>query len=399
MKKTIYIALLVLTFFGLTKIHTINKKPKILHLGFHKGCLKDFEEVCRTFGLQVWSWLLPSSSIKVFDGEKAFFIILDKNHKQIPLHTYSTKNPTFFDGETTNFNVYNISHKRAQKVWNCHKDYFNQFDLIVTSDTAPLSRIFLQNNWKKPLIVWVCNRFDYHHEVDMDCEFPDPEYYYLINKAATMDNVKIISYTDYEHLYARNKGVYLGEKVIKPIGLQEKRIGPEFKSKIPKQINKKETIFISPRLYGGKNYAYIKANLEKQGISHFCGKYNGPEDLKEFKGVLFFPYQASNISLFENFQRGIVQFVPSETFLKEKRATNELQIPFVWYSQEIVCEWYNKENRDYLIYFNSWEDLQYKIKNTDYEYMRKKIRAFGKKHRETMLQRWKKVFNEIIEGM
>lgn len=370
MKKITYFVLLIFSVFGLTNTYIAheqltNQNPKILHIAFHQGCLNDFAQVCNHLGLPVISWFLLSPSI------------------------------TNFDGITKDFNVYNISHERAKKVWERHKDFFNTFDIIVTSDIAPLSRIFLQNNWKKPLIIWVCNRFDYHHQVDMDCEFPDPEYYYLINKAATMDNIKIISYTDYEHVYARNKGVYLGERIIKPIGIKEKEVGPEFKSNIPCQVNKKETIFISPRLYGNKNYTYITTNLRNQGIAYFYGKYNGPEDIKDFKGILFFPYQASNISLFENLQRGIVQFVPSEKFLKEKRKTKELQIPFVWYSSEETSEWYNKENRDYLIYFDSWQDLKYKIENTDYEYMRKKIRAFGKKHRETMLQRWKKVFDEI----
>ena len=67
--------------------------------------------------------------------------------------------------------VYNIGHQRAETVWNRHKDYFDKFDVIVTSDTAPLSRIFLQNGWRKPLIIWVCNRFDYCDYASLDLVF------------------------------------------------------------------------------------------------------------------------------------------------------------------------------------------------------------------------------------
>ena len=54
---------------------------------------------------------------------------------------------------------YNIGHNRAIDVWNKHKDYYNQFDIIITSDTCPLARIFLQNNYSGKLIIWICNRF------------------------------------------------------------------------------------------------------------------------------------------------------------------------------------------------------------------------------------------------
>src|SRR5208282_2621726 len=89
---------------------------------------------------------------------------------------------------------YNIGPNRAAEIWNKHKDYFNLFDLVITSDTAPLSRIFLQNDFKKKLIIWICNRFDYHDGASNDCSFPDYEYYNIINAAPRKNNVKIFSY-------------------------------------------------------------------------------------------------------------------------------------------------------------------------------------------------------------
>ena len=43
-----------------------------------------------------------------------------------------------FDGISSGNALYNVGHERAQNIWNKHKDYFNQFDAIITSDTAPL---------------------------------------------------------------------------------------------------------------------------------------------------------------------------------------------------------------------------------------------------------------------
>jgi len=63
-----------------------------------------------------------------------------------------------------------------KKFGNLHKDYFDTFDVIVTSGTAPLHESFLQNGWTKPLIIWICNRFDYCDYASLDCNFPDQEY-------------------------------------------------------------------------------------------------------------------------------------------------------------------------------------------------------------------------------
>lgn len=157
----------------------------ILHMSFHKGCINEFNAVGKALGLQVTSWFIQSDLPR-------------------------------FDGSSTGGAIYNIGHERAEKVWNLHKDYFEQFDAVITSDTAPLSRIFLQNGWKKPLIIWVCNRFDYYDAASLDCHFPDQEYYDLFKQAATMPNVKIISYTPYEHIYAAQKGIDIGTLTIKP---------------------------------------------------------------------------------------------------------------------------------------------------------------------------------------
>jgi len=335
-------------------------------MSFHKGCIKDFEEVGKELGLQVYSWHIFSRPFKKFDGI------------------------------TKDANVYNISHERAKRIWDINKDFFNTFDVVVTSDTTPLSRIFLQNNFKKTLIIWVCNRFDYHHEVNMDCQFPDSEYYQLINKAITMDNVKIVLYTEFERIYAKKKGIIFENNIIKPIGVKEKTIDETFISKIPNHIKKEERIFLYPSRAPKEKYYYIGEQLLQKNIPFFCSPYNGPEDLKDFKGIIYFPYQASNLALFEHLQRGIIQFVPSKKFILELNNAGHSLMPFVWGSGVEYNEWYNDENKNYIIYFDSWDDLKYKIEHTDYDQMRKKIRAFGKKHRKSMLERWRNVFEKII---
>jgi len=339
---------------------------KVLHLSFHKGCLHDIEQVCQELGIHVTSWY-----------------IFDASYPKM-----------WFDGYSTGGRLYNIGYERAKRIWEKHKDYFNQFDVIFTSDTAPLARIFLQKGWEKPLIIWVCNRFDYRNVRCMDCDFPDKQFYDLIREATQKENVKIIPYTDYEYVYARRMGIDLGTRTIKPLGTEEKEVGPNFKSAIPETIKKEETIFIYPRLLEHQFY-YIKNSCSGVGIKTYFGVYNGPEDLKGFKGVIYFPYQVSNLALFENFQRGVVHFVPSEKFIKYQRA-KEKPIRWCGWCSFDHCEWYKKENRDYLVYFDSWDDLKDKIEHTDYETLRKKIKTIGRKHRSTMISRWRYIFNEVV---
>ncbi len=339
---------------------------RVLHIGFHKGCLDDFAEVGKELGLEVTSWYVLSAE-------------LDRTH---------------FDGISTGNAVYNISHDRAERVWDKHKSYFKQFDVIVTSDTAPLARIFLQNGWEKPLIIWICNRFDYYDPDSLDGAFPDNEYYDLIRKATHMQNVKIVSYTPYEHIYARAKGVDIGTLTIKPIGTLPKKKNALSCSAIPASIDKKHTIFIYPRLESD-HVRYIAQQCSDRDIQTYSGGYNGPEDLTEFKGVLYVPYQLSNLALFENLQRGIVHFVPSQEFMHNARRSGMPIRCFISGPIEL-CEWYFPEYRNLLVFFDSWDDLAYKVKSTDYNALSSACKKAGAEHRKTMVTCWKEVLQSLV---
>lgn len=344
----------------------LSKPLKVLHVTLHDGCKKEFEEVAKELGIEVTSWFVQ-----------------ELEHR--------TKYKGFWEGSFTGNEIYNVGPRRAKRVWDRHKDFFNEFDVVITSDTAPLSRIFLQNGWQKPLIIWVCNRFDYAHGSGGEDRFPDRAYYDLIRKTADMENVRVISYTPYEHVYAQRKGVNWGEPhTIKPIGIPEKHI-ENLKSGVPDSINQSETLFVFPRLAAGQ-INRVKSECLQRGVKTWSGVYNGPEDLKRFKGVLFFPYAFSNLALFEDIQRGMVHFVPTQRFLN--------QLGFVrggMGGNLQHCEWYFDEYKDLMVFFDSWQELKEKVETTDYEALRIKNREFGKQHREKMLNGWVDVFNEFIQ--
>lgn len=354
--------LLILLHFSPIHAEEHPKYPlKVLHLTFHRGCQKEVEALAKEFGLELSTWFIQDL-------------------------------PTgWFDGQTSGSALYNIGHDRAERIWNKHQDFFNSFDLVITTDTAPLSRIFLQNNWQKPLIVWICNRFDYSDQASLDCDFPDSEYYRLFNQAQLQENVQVIAYTEFEHFYASNKGVDTGKLTITP-GLT---IHPENReSFIPSHIHKPDTFFLPP-YHNEKILMNFSEFCNTLGIPNYCGRYNGPHDLKDFKGIIHLPYAWSNLALFENLQNGVIYFIPSPDFfhlLLSYDSYFHTDTAFISDKETMrLSEWYNPEHQPYLIYFDSWKDLQDKIAKTDYADYRKRIKAYSGVYRSQLVKKWNKV--------
>ncbi|PJD94650.1 MAG: hypothetical protein CK425_10995 [Parachlamydia sp.] len=345
-----------------------NKAPpfKVLHLTFHKGCQNEVAALAKEFAFDLTTWFIPDLPDKEFDG---------KSH-----------------GCT----LYNIGHERAKKIWKKHKTFFKSFDLIITSDTAPLARIFLQNKWKKPLIIWVCNRFDYADQNSLDCDFPDAEYYKLFARAQRKKNVRIIAYTEFEHAYAMSKGIYTGKLTITP-GLT---IAEPKASIIPSQVDKPETFYI-PQYHNETIFMDLASHCSALGIPNYGGRYNGPDDLKDFKGIIHLPYAWSNLALFENLQQGIPYFVPSLDFFWELfHQNNYFHQDRHLANKDLIhlSEWYNPEHQPFLIYFNSWKDLQDKIEQTNYLEYRANIKAYALLHREKITEKWNKVLKSLIKS-
>jgi len=344
---------------------------KVLHLSFHMGCVKDFEVVGKELGLDVTSW----------------YILANKE-----------SHDRFDPSSTKSWNaIYNITHDRAETIWKKNKDYFNQFDVVITSDTAPLSRVFLQNPWKKPLIIWICNRFDYSDWETRGNSFPDNEYYDLFRKAKNQKNVTIVGYVAYEHFYAKSKGVDTGNLLIKPVGSIEESTRFSGNSYIPAEVKKDETFFIPPRLEPHQ-VTHLINQCASLGVKSYCGKYNGPHDLAGFKGVINFPYAWSNLALFENIHLGLPMFVPTIRFLKELARSPESQLyRFLSLDNLEYAEWFAPENKDVFVYFDSWADFRHKVQTLDFEQLRKKTIEFGKNHKQEMLRRWSGVFDGFMQ--
>lgn len=336
----------------------------ILHLTFHKGCAQEIQYVADKLNVKLTTLFVPDCKPYTFD----------------PL-SYGNV-------------LYNMGKERADRIWQHLSHYFNQFDAILISDTTPLSRIFLQNNWQKPLIIWICNRFDYSDRETLDCEFPHQAYYDLIKNACNLGNVRIFSYMDFEQIYMKEKGILIENFSIKPCAPIKQT--SSFISFIPSNINKSE-YFLIPPYHNDTTFIDLQKTCDELEISAYCGRYNGPQDLQSFKGIIHIPYSWSTLTFFESIQLGLAFFIPSYNFLKQLTS----QTPDNFFHPEAqfffderyyhFSEFYNGQHPN-VIYFDSWQDLQEKVRNTDFDVKKEETRRYAEIHRKKMLQKWQDIF-------
>ncbi|MDN3504422.1 MAG: hypothetical protein P0S95_02465 [Rhabdochlamydiaceae bacterium] len=332
-------------------------------MSFHDGCNAEFEYVCKE---------------------------LDFNLTQAPQEVLST-----LDGQHIGNNRYNITHARAEKAWLTYQDYFNSFDGVIVSDTSALARIFLQNDWQKPLIVWVTNRFDYADRGNQGTrfKFPDSEFYDLIRSISNRPNVAIAYSTIFEKTYAREiRGVDVEGPIIKATGWG--RSGPLSNIIIP-SLKHQQMVFFPP--YQNEfAFTSLPSALKRKSIPfyHKKGHWGGPFAIKEFKAIVHLPYAPTTIALFENIRVGLVHVIPSfrlmKSLLKSKKyffqATHTL---------EMVrnSEWYLPENK---AFFDSFRDLRRKLTSIDFEKKKKQVYQLSVQHKDNQLALWKKLLNPLF---
>lgn len=293
--------------------------------------------------------------------------------------------------QVANWN-YNIGEFRAKEIWEQYKDYYNSFDLIITSDTAPLSRIFLHNNYSGKLIIWIANRFDYVDQTTNDCNFPDKNYYKIFQKAENNPNVKIISYTKFEYEYAaKYRKVKLNSNIIKPCAFDSENTT---NSAFPANVVKNEVFFIPP-YHNDTLLLNLKEKCEQLGINVFNGRYNGPKDLMGIKGIIHIPYAWSNLALFENWSMGNVYFIPSVNFLLKLADGGD----FFWsppFDVDLITssEWYLPEHEDLFIFFDNWEHLLKLTKEKELLNSKKeRVKLFSENHTKNMINKWEDAVN------
>lgn len=335
---------------------------EILHISHHIGCLRDQEYILKKLGFEVTS------------------------HK-------------FYDG------VFQITEEIANDFWQNHKEQLNEFDYIVTSDTAPLSRIFLenQNEFKSKLVIWICNRFDYRMETES-------RFYSLFKEAEKNPNIKIVPYSYFEKVWCRERGIdIMDHDYIPPLGINLK----DSESNIPEtayfseMYGEKQGLpdadVIVPIYHNDNNFFKMKDFLESKGVSVYNGSFRNIDQLKKYKAFVHMPDAFSKFLCFELIHGHIPAVLPSKKFLFElsKRPNYFFNI---WGSggadllqEDWIdwCEWYDPNLTDCRFYYDSFEEIPSILESIDKEKLENHFDRCSKYLEDSTLTKWKNFYNNF----
>jgi len=342
---------------------------RVLHLSHHYGCLKDHQYIAHELGFEI------ESQFSHWD-------------ERLP------------------YDSYRMSEDLANQIWEDHKDYFNQFDYVITSDTAPISRIFLQNfdEFRGRLNIWVSNRFDYEMNGDVG-------YYNLFRGALELDRVKIIPYTEFERVWMQQFNIYCEHETIRPIGktianpLSEKDVyenlvgfsGDHHNDLIDKGIC--GDVLVS-RYHNDNIFQDSREICEDQGLIAAHAKYRGAEELrvlsKNFSCFLMHPDAYSKFTAFELMQLEMPVILPSEElFFSMSRMPRYFFSTGVTSDTVQFVEWYNEYYSQYAVYFDDHSQIKecVDIVKENKEEICAIMRECSEQHTTKTLDQWRKVYD------
>jgi hypothetical protein len=317
----------------------------VLHLTFHCGCALEIEGITSTLG-----------------------------------HKVTTIYPEAY---------YNISHERAHELWVKHEAEWSKYDLVITSDTSPLARPFLQNGYQGPLLIWICNRFDYADEATNDCGFPDREFYDLFKGALDDPRVAIVPYTYFESVYCAFRGVFLHEQVIKPTGVYAKTTQP-------KDLPNDPRCFVIPR-HNETALLDLTSKLNDIGIPAATFNYTHPSQIVQYKAVVTIPYSWSTLAGFANAGVGLTTFIPTKRFLMELFTAGNWFFPNLGLETANLdfAENYDPNNAEFYRQFNSWDDLAAQFQLFSKEEAAPKVLEAWQNNYTHQLEKWSDVIARI----
>lgn len=310
---------------------------RILHLSFHIGCAKDIAYIGEVLGHQV-DFIPKFGSLDLLGSART------------------------------------ISQDEARSIWSECKDIFNSYDIIITSDIAALSRIFLENlgEVNAHIIVWICNRISI-------CMDKEQEYFELLRSAPT-DKVTLVPYTEFERFWAGQFGIFVTEETIQPCGYPPRyarEIEHIFRSSVD-NLHKGELLedisdaeaaelFVILNYGNSRDFIDLEGLLKSAGIKAIRRSFHDLATLKRFRGIIHLPDAFSKFLAAEILHLKLPMFVPSPKFLMELVNTPKYFFNIHGYGGRLapvhvgLCDWYNYKGGR--IYFNSFDDLIMRLRS------------------------------------
>jgi hypothetical protein len=268
----------------------------------------------------------------------------------------------------------------ADRLWEQHQDYYDTFDAVYVSHVANLSRIFLQNDWKKPLYIWLCFRFDYGVG-DLRA------FHSLIKEARNRPNVKFFAASEHDRLYIQRA---LGEF---PVEIVPPMVYINNEGKV--QIRCGHERFFVMSKHNETQFMDLQSELDRAAVPTYKHGWSiGPPDLRGVRGIIHIPYTFLTRSLYENLAIGNVFFLPTEEFMRTRinRPGFFWDVPNAIPEEVALSEWYREEHKPLFVYFSTFQELKH-ISDDLISEKKDNILRFIMKHNPETLEKWRGIFS------
>jgi hypothetical protein len=185
-----------------------------------------------------------------------------------------------------------------------------------------------------------------------------------------------------------------------------------------------ESIYIpSLCLYTNLNYSsvyrYLIYDLNNYIPRHnnFVNRYRFRkydfDDIRKYRAIIHIPYEASTMSIFEQYNMNIPLFFPTKTLLKQLIKTNKIKFNSKYASNifpesltpALGNDWidfwidradYYNDNMPYITYFNDTVELFELLYNANYDEITNKMKEFNKNKNEKVFNQWKTIFDSYL---
>jgi len=265
----------------------------------------------------------------------------------------------------------------------------SKYEYIIISDIIPDSYIFFTNECKAKVVLEITNRYDVFISNDDRQDYKEK----LAKAISNNKNLIVVENNPYEVFYACQTNINIPNYyLIRPVGYPQTIL----LEKEYKEVHDEIAILIQGCGYYDNVFL---PTIKKSGIKFKelnSLKYDGPLALATYKAVIILQYQVSIMKFYENIRYGVVMLFPSEKLLEEICRTNDYHLM----GKDLInikdgisnyMEFYNKEFRDLVVYFDKLEDIPEIIKKINYEEIRSKCKKYMENYEKKAINLWSQV--------
>jgi len=353
------------------------KKLRFFNLDLHISVIADVKKIFESFGHEVVDWSI-SGHTWVFNKKPSRVDIVNQ------------------------YTWYYLDQQMCEAFYERYKDFLEQFDGFIVTYNATFALLYQRLN--KPIIIVNPTRYEnpftlYPHKWNWIN-------YYLM-EGVSSGKITIVS---------NNKGDQEYLKYYTNID----------STHIPSLCN------YTQATYTGKQKGFIsrtgcwqKMNNKLQiGLiqNNALSEPYTWQDLYDFQGIIHVPYQVSTMSIFEQYTANVPLFFPTKRFLKDLFFNcpesgafaqlsffqhfqvnlpevpgdfNNLSDPAVIDRWIELADFYDEENMPYIIYFDSFQELEQLLINTNVQEVSLRMQKHNIQRKKMIYEKWEKVLENV----